>query len=224
MNKHNLTSIEYKFREGKDFSALSELRNGKDKVPETIKLLFTKVEDYDLINFFNENGFEYQEIVSVKVNGDKTGYKNKLGELVEAPSDVEVTFKTKDGKLNTWKMNDYEVNEEYKIWSSGVPFADEYDIDVNIGTNWRAYMLARFGMKEYGEMLQAQLAFEGYEKLPTTVISGKTKGEKVAKYQRDEMRKIVRLARDVQKCSPSFDDVRKTREDNISAFFETMNR
>ncbi len=224
MNKHMLNSIEYKFREGKDFSAVSELRNAKGNLPETIKHLFTKIEDYELVNFFNENGFGYTEIASVETNADKAGYTNKLGELVEAPNNIRVTFKTKDGKLNTWEMNDYEINGEYKIWSSGVPFADEYDIDTSIGTKWRAYMLARFGMKDYGEMLEAQLAFEGYEQLPATVTSGKTKGEKVAKYQHDEMQKVFRLAREMQDYSPLLQDVRKAQQDNITAYFENLSK
>lgn len=224
MEKHNLNSIEHKFREGKHFSDNSELRNRNNQLPEVIKYLFTKVEDYDLINFFNENGFEYTEIVNVSANGDKTGYQNKLGESVETPSSIDVTFMTDKGKLNTWRMKDYELDEEYKISSAGVPFADEYNFSQCIGTQWRAYMLARFGAKEYGENLKAQLAFEGYEQLPTTVKSGKTKGEKVAKYQRDEMRKIFRLARDMQNYSPILKSVRDIQQENISSYYENMNR
>ncbi len=225
MEKHNLNSIEYQFRKNNNFKAKTEYRNSKDVLPEAINLLFTKIEDYDLLNFFNENGFNYSEVVKVNANGDNASkYVNKAGEEVEAPENLEITFKTQNGRMNTWKINDYTLDETYKIWSVGVPFAEENNVNTEINTQWRAYMLARFGAKTYGEGLKAQLAFEGYEQLPATVKSGKTKGEKVAKYQRDEMRKIFRLARDMQNYSPILKSVRDEQQENIATYYQNLNR
>ena len=225
MEKHKLNSIENKLRKQSNYKASTEYRNKQNILPEVVNLLFTRLEDYDLVNFFNENGFDYVEVADVKANGDNTTkFVNKAGAEIEAPENLEITFKTKDGKMNTWKINDYCLDENYKIWSNGVPFADESGYNGEIGLQWRAYMLARFGAKTYGEGLKAQLAFEGYDQIPLTVKSGKTKGEKVAKYQRDEMRRIVRLAREMQDYSPILKPVREEQQDSITAYYQNISR
>ncbi len=185
-------SIEYMFREGQSFSDESNLRNKRTgDLPDSIELLFSKVDLLDLVQFFKENGYKYSEIMSVKPKFDMVvqRWRNVNNKWVNIPDALDVTFKNSDGRYHTWQINDYSISNVCEITSPGVPFYHETKFEHELQTKWRAHMLAEFG-GEYANKLKTQLAFDALNNMEKADL----KISNSDKTQNQEMKKIARIA------------------------------
>ncbi len=218
-----ISSIEYLFRDGQKFSEKSNLRSKKTgRLPDSIELVFTQTHFAELLEFFNECGYDYNGIEAVypEYNMVSQEQYNVNNQLVRIPDALNFTFRHKDGLCHTWQINDYGISNTYEITNPTVPFVHEVGTDNEMNTKWRAYNMAKFG-KEYTDKLKTEIAFEAVD----TAEMQPKKAEHYKANQRKEMKQLVRLASKYRDLYPGLQSHRDEADENIKDFFEnTMDK
>ena len=174
------------------FASLKSERTGE--VPDVVEFVLTKLDEANLLAFFSEIGFNYEYVQSVKPEYGQVieEVKNEYGLLVPIPEKLAVRL-VKGDTINEWLLNDYCIDDCFRIGKKTDPLFYEECISADVQDNWRAFMLASFG-ESYAKKLQTELMFEAYIGAAHDKKRGKSNfGKKLKSYSNEEFGRINSL-------------------------------